>query len=201
MNMRSVCATPHDQRLSGKVTAPALAQAIATVVLAITDGASDHATTALAAATLATAVLGWSKVDHRFSALRELALAHAAWMKALDGDGWDGSTAGEQWNSKKGDAMPAYVVLMNWTNEGAHNFRDTVDLTSDLESRIKSFGGTLKDTFWTLGAYDGLVLFDAPDDETASAVALATGEGGGVRTTTLRAFERSEMEQIVEKAR
>jgi len=97
--------------------------------------------------------------------------------------------------------MPSYVVLMNWTNEGAHNFKDTVDLTDDLEAKVGSFGGTLKETLWTLGAYDGLTVFEAPDDETATAIALAVGEDGGVRTTTLRAFERSEMEQIVEKAR
>jgi len=40
---------------------------------------------------------------------------------------------------------------------------------------------------------------EAPDDETITAVALELGSLGNVRTTTLRAFGRSEIEAIIKK--
>jgi uncharacterized protein with GYD domain len=40
---------------------------------------------------------------------------------------------------------------------------------------------------------------ELPDDETASALAIALGMQGNVRTETLRAYGREEMQRIIEK--
>jgi uncharacterized protein with GYD domain len=40
---------------------------------------------------------------------------------------------------------------------------------------------------------------EAPDDETAAAVMLSLGSLGNVRTQTLRAFDSSEMKEIISK--
>jgi uncharacterized protein with GYD domain len=53
--------------------------------------------------------------------------------------------------------------------------------------------------FWTMGAYDGVVAFEAPDDETMSAFVLKIGALGNVKCQTLRAFRRNEMEEILAK--
>jgi photosystem II stability/assembly factor-like uncharacterized protein len=45
-----------------------------------------------------------------------------------------------------------------------------------------------------------VVLADSPDDATTEAWLLAVGAKGNVTTTTMRAFERSEMQTIVDKA-
>jgi uncharacterized protein with GYD domain len=50
--------------------------------------------------------------------------------------------------------------------------------------------------YWTLGAFDGLLIFEAPDDETATALILHLGSLDNVHTTTLRAFVASEMETV-----
>ncbi|MET7671852.1 GYD domain-containing protein, partial [Micromonospora luteifusca] len=55
-------------------------------------------------------------------------------------------------------------------------------------------------SLWTVGPYDLVAVVEAPDDETATAALLQLGGAGNVRTTTLRAFGREEMDRIVAKA-
>jgi hypothetical protein len=50
------------------------------------------------------------------------------------------------------------------------------------------------------GQFDGVVLFDAPDEETATSLMLALAAQGNVQTTTLRAFGAHEMKAIADKA-
>ena len=52
---------------------------------------------------------------------------------------------------------------------------------------------------WTLGAYDGLLVFEAPDDITATALLLHLGSLGNVQTTTARAMTAPEMDAVLAK--
>jgi uncharacterized protein with GYD domain len=70
------------------------------------------------------------------------------------------------------------------------------DATAELAERL---GGKLVELYWTSGPYDIVAIFEAPDDETATAMQLTVGMRGSVRTTTLRAFDRDEMEKIIAK--
>ena len=54
-------------------------------------------------------------------------------------------------------------------------------------------------SWWTQGAYDAVVVLELPDDETASAAAIGLGMQGNVRTETLRAYGREEMQRILQK--
>jgi uncharacterized protein with GYD domain len=51
--------------------------------------------------------------------------------------------------------------------------------------------------FWTLGAFDGVLIFEAADEETATAAVLQLGSLGNVQTQTGRAFNTAEMEKIL----
>jgi uncharacterized protein with GYD domain len=57
----------------------------------------------------------------------------------------------------------------------------------------------MKDLYWTLGPHDVVAIAEAPDDETATAFALAAGAQGSIRSTTLRAFDREEVKGILAK--
>ena len=57
----------------------------------------------------------------------------------------------------------------------------------------------MKDIYWTLGTYDGVVIFEAPDEETLAAVGLALGALGNVRTQTVRALSLDEMNAVLGK--
>jgi uncharacterized protein with GYD domain len=50
-----------------------------------------------------------------------------------------------------------------------------------------------------MGAYDAVVVLEAPDDETMSAFILKVGSLGNVKGHTLRAVRRNEMEGILAK--
>jgi uncharacterized protein with GYD domain len=93
--------------------------------------------------------------------------------------------------------MPTYVVLMNWTEQGIKNFKDSTKRASAAEEAMRERGITIKDIYWTVGAYDIVSVFEAPDDETFAAALLTLGAAGNVRTTTMRAFSRAEFEQVV----
>ena len=57
----------------------------------------------------------------------------------------------------------------------------------------------MKNIFWSLGPFDGCIVFDAPDDETATALMLQLGSYGNVQTQTARAYQAAEMENILAK--
>ena len=96
--------------------------------------------------------------------------------------------------------MPTYVSLINWTEKGAADFRDTADRAEAAQALAASFGGTMKEIYWTIGPYDIVAISEAPDDESTTAFALALGSQGNVRTTTLRAFSGDEMRGVIAKA-
>ena len=60
-------------------------------------------------------------------------------------------------------------------------------------------GAKVREVYWTLGAYDGVLIFEAADDETATALLLHLGSQGNVQTTTARAFTAAEIDKVLEK--
>ena len=96
--------------------------------------------------------------------------------------------------------MATYVALLNWTEHGIKNFKDSTKRASEARDAMQKAGVTLKEIYWTVGPYDVVCLFEAADEETLTAALLKLGSGGNVRTTTLRAFTQSEFEAIVSRA-
>jgi uncharacterized protein with GYD domain len=95
--------------------------------------------------------------------------------------------------------MPTYVTLLQFTERGIHNVKDTVKRSEAFRSQAKKHGATVKEEIWTLGAHDIVVIFEAPDDETASAFILSADELGNVRSETVRGFTAPEMEKLLAK--
>jgi uncharacterized protein with GYD domain len=97
-------------------------------------------------------------------------------------------------------AVPTYISLMNWTSQGIGGLPAWRDRVDESERVIAERGGTLIDIYVTLGRYDVVEIFDAPDDETAYGILLDLARHGQVRTETLRAFTREEAEAIVRQS-
>ena len=95
--------------------------------------------------------------------------------------------------------MPSYIHLIQFKDQGIRNIQDTVKRSEAAIAEAKKLGMKIIDEFWTMGAYDGVVIFEAPDDETMSAFSLKVGSLGNVKGQTLRAFSRNEMEGILAK--
>jgi uncharacterized protein with GYD domain len=96
--------------------------------------------------------------------------------------------------------MPTYVLLIDWTEQGVANFKDTVDRYDASRSQFEGLGVRFKDIYWTLGSHDIVSVVDAPDDETLAVALLRLASGGNLRTTTLRALSADEMRAVIAKA-
>jgi uncharacterized protein with GYD domain len=94
--------------------------------------------------------------------------------------------------------MPTYVSLINWTDQGIRNVKETIQRADSAGQLAQKHGGSLQ-VYWTVGPYDIVAITEAPDDESATAFLLEVGSLGNVRTTTLRAYDREEMSGIIER--
>lgn len=95
--------------------------------------------------------------------------------------------------------MATYIVLTTFTDQGIRNVKETTKRADAVKDLARKFGITAKEFFWTLGSYDVVAIFEAPDDASITALGLAIGAGGNIRTQTLRAFSRDEMNGILGK--
>lgn len=95
--------------------------------------------------------------------------------------------------------MSTYIVLASFTDQGIRSVKDTTKRADAVKALAKKFGATAKEFFWTLGSYDVVAIFEAPDDASITALGLAIGAAGNVRTQTLRAFSAEEMNGVLAK--
>jgi uncharacterized protein with GYD domain len=96
--------------------------------------------------------------------------------------------------------VATYVGLFTWTEKGIAAFKDSPARADQAAQELAGLGVTLREIYWTLGPYDLVAVFDAPDDESMTAAMLRLGAKGNVRSTTLRAFARQEFEAIAARA-
>jgi uncharacterized protein with GYD domain len=96
--------------------------------------------------------------------------------------------------------MTTYVSLINWTEQGIRNFRDSTERAEDFTKLVESSGGTVREVLWTVGEYDIVCVTEFPDDEAGVATLLQVGAAGNVRSNTLRAFNADEMRGIIRRA-
>ena len=95
--------------------------------------------------------------------------------------------------------MPTYIALLNFTNEGIRTIRDTIQRSNGAAELAQQKYGASLQTYWTVGPYDVVYILQAPDEESANAFLLEAGSRGVVKTTTLRAYDREEMSDIIER--
>jgi len=93
--------------------------------------------------------------------------------------------------------MPTYITLLRYTQQGIEKIKDSPTRLESAKQSVRAMGGELKAFYLVMGQYDAVVISEAPDDETATRFALATGARGYVRTETLRAYTEEEYRRIL----
>ena len=93
--------------------------------------------------------------------------------------------------------MPKYIALLNWTDQGIRNVRETTTRVREARPRLEQMGVRITEASWTLGAHDVVLKLEAPDDETLTTALLAAASQGFFRTQTMRAFDEAEMGRII----
>jgi uncharacterized protein with GYD domain len=95
--------------------------------------------------------------------------------------------------------MATYVTLLKFTEQGVKKVKDTCKRGADFKASAKKLGVEVKEQYWCMGAYDGVVVFEAPDDDTATVAMLALSSSDSVTTQTLRSYTAAEMGKILAK--
>jgi len=93
--------------------------------------------------------------------------------------------------------VPTYVLLANWTEQGIRGVKESPRRLDTAKKALKDMGGEFKSVFLTLGDYDLVVIYEAPDDAVAARFSLLLGQLGAVRTTTMKAFPEAAYREIV----
>ena len=96
--------------------------------------------------------------------------------------------------------MATFIVLLNWTEQGIHSYKDSPSRVDQANKACEDLGVKFKDVYWTIGPYDLVGIVESPDPESFAAALLRLGAAGNVRTTSMRAFSRTETEALIARA-
>jgi len=88
--------------------------------------------------------------------------------------------------------MLTYLSLINFTEQGIKNIKDSPKRLAATRKALQKLGGELKAFYLTQGSFDGVLIFEVPDEQALTNFLLSTGAAGNVRTTTVRAFTEEE---------
>ena len=93
--------------------------------------------------------------------------------------------------------MATYVMLARWTEQGMRQVKDSPKRVDAARRVLKEMGGDFKAFYMTIGDYDLIAIYEAPDDAIAARFTLMLGMLGNVRSTTLKAFPEAAYREIV----
>jgi uncharacterized protein with GYD domain len=94
--------------------------------------------------------------------------------------------------------MATYIILVSYTQEGIQKVKDSPKRLDGVKTLARKFGAELTDFYLCMGAYDIIVIVQAPDDQTLAKFVLAASSLGYIRTTTVRAFNETEYREIIQ---
>ncbi len=95
--------------------------------------------------------------------------------------------------------MPMYVVLYKLTEQGVKDIKNAPERIEEGIKAFEAMGGKVLGFYVTLGEYDYVGIGEAPSDEVGMTFMLGLGAQGYVRTTTLKAFTKEELAEMVKK--
>ena len=93
--------------------------------------------------------------------------------------------------------MATFIATLHFTEQGIKAIQDTCNRAAAFKAAAKKMGVKVSGMYWTLGAFDGVILLEAPDEATVTAVLLQLASLGSIRTQTVRAFDAAEMQKIL----
>jgi uncharacterized protein with GYD domain len=93
--------------------------------------------------------------------------------------------------------VPTYVMLANWTEQGAQKIKDSPKRVDAARKLLEEMGGKFDHIYMTMGDYDMVVVYEAPDDALAARFTLMLGALGSVRTRTMKAFPEAAFRAIL----
>lgn len=92
-----------------------------------------------------------------------------------------------------------FATLITFTDQGIRDIVETNNRAIAFTEQAKATGLAISELLWLTGRFDGLMVFEANDLETASAAMLQLAKSGNVKTETLPAFDSAAMQRVIDK--
>jgi len=93
--------------------------------------------------------------------------------------------------------VTTYIMLANWTDQGIRNVKESPRRLDVAKAALRDMGGEMKAFFLTMGDYDMVAVYEAPDDAVAARFTLQVGQLGNIRSRTLKAFPEAAFREII----
>lgn len=93
--------------------------------------------------------------------------------------------------------MTTYILLINWTDQGVKNARESANRLDQAKKLLSDMEGEMKAFYLTMGEYDMVAIGEAPDDAVMARFVLQLGMAGNIRTRTLKAFPEGAYREII----
>jgi uncharacterized protein with GYD domain len=93
--------------------------------------------------------------------------------------------------------MPTYVILASFTDQGMRAAKDSARRLDTAKKALGDMGGAFKAFYLTMGEYDIVAVYEAPDDAIAARFNLQLAALGNVRTRTMKAFPEAAYREII----
>ena len=92
--------------------------------------------------------------------------------------------------------MSRYISLIRFTEQGAHALKKSTDRAAAFRKAATKAGVKVEAQYWTVGAYDGVLILGADDEKKALRCLTELASAGNVRTETMQAFGANEFSAI-----
>jgi len=105
-------------------------------------------------------------------------------------------------HTKEANSMALYMAQFAYTAEAlATMAKNPQDRSVPSRELIEKSGGRLIGFYFCFGEYDGVAIYEAPDDTTASAIAMAAASPGHLKAShTTKLFTVEETMEAMRKA-
>lgn len=93
--------------------------------------------------------------------------------------------------------MTRYVSLIRFTEQGARAISKSTNRAAAFRKAAEKAGVRVEAQYWTVGAYDGLLILSAANERQALRQLAQLARTGNVRSETLQALTANEFKAVV----
>lgn len=93
--------------------------------------------------------------------------------------------------------MVRYVSLLRFTEKGSAAIKDSTLRAESFNMALAGTGVQVVGQYWTMGAYDGVVILEADSENKILHYLAELSATGAVRAATMRAFNADEFNEIL----
>ena len=95
--------------------------------------------------------------------------------------------------------MPHFAVLGEFSQKRMETIKALPENLNEVKEVFKSYGVKMSAFVFTLGRYDFVGIFEAPNAEAITKALLSWGSKGLLKTETLTGFTGEEMSKLVQE--